>query len=99
MSLLESVVIYFQFIEFFCRVIEYLSNTKLALFTDVCGKNEIFSLAIKTECQNTCEDPTKSKTCVSDKVGNGCICKRGFFRNSKNQCVPPRECGNLKFTK
>ncbi|KAK3772184.1 hypothetical protein RRG08_035225 [Elysia crispata] len=43
-------------------------------------------------CQNTCLLPTKSTVCCDKEVVPGCVCKKGFFLDSKMNCVPLEEC-------
>ncbi len=56
-----------------------------------CGKNEVYG--IRSECPKTCLNPVKKYNCGILKPVEGCHCRRGFVRNSKEQCVRRRQCG------
>lgn len=54
-----------------------------------CPKNERFVECVG--CQNTCANPDIAARCrVICK--EGCVCREGWFRNSKGVCVPPENC-------
>ena len=54
-----------------------------------CGPNEEFKFC-GTACEPTCENPGP-RPCTRQCV-QGCQCRNGFYRNSRNQCVPLNKC-------
>ncbi|XP_077290901.1 zonadhesin-like [Arctopsyche grandis] len=55
------------------------------------GKNEFFSTCV-SPCGERCSNLGQDIVCNFLVCNAGCDCKPGFFRNSKNECVPPAEC-------
>ncbi|XP_077285189.1 zonadhesin-like [Arctopsyche grandis] len=58
-----------------------------------CSKNEVYTDCVG--CENTCARPDRAATCRVI-CSPGCVCIRGYFRNSKNICVPAKQCDSCK---
>ena len=56
-----------------------------------CGRNEIYQ--VRAECPRNCLHPTGRYDCGLIRPVEDCHCRRGFIRNSRNQCVRPNQCG------
>lgn len=58
-----------------------------------CGVNEQFSECMRPiACQRGCPQRIdQGKVCITSCI-SGCKCKRGYLRNSKNECVRYRFC-------
>lgn len=57
-----------------------------------CGANAIFK-SCGSACSPTCEHPIPADNCIHKCVA-GCFCKDGFVKNSKGQCILPKECSD-----
>ncbi|XP_077288741.1 zonadhesin-like [Arctopsyche grandis] len=55
------------------------------------GKNEAFTTCV-IPCGERCSNLGQDVICNFLVCNPGCDCKPGFFRNSKNEGVPPAEC-------
>lgn len=74
----------------------YLRNTKgVCVYyknCDTCKPNEIFDLCGNTEVVNTCDEPNLTSTSPPDECNAGCICREGYVRNDKKECIKIEEC-------
>jgi len=57
----------------------------------LCKKNQVYE--IRSECPKNCLYPNGKYKCGLVKPVEGCHCKKGFVRNSKEECVKEEECG------
>lgn len=60
------------------------------------GDNEIFT-ECKLPCGQKCEDLGRDIQCNTLTCTPGCDCRPGFYRNSKDECVPASLCGTFDF--
>uniref|UniRef100_A0A6E8WDQ7 TIL domain-containing protein n=1 Tax=Anopheles coluzzii TaxID=1518534 RepID=A0A6E8WDQ7_ANOCL len=59
---------------------------------DVCGPNEEYQTC-GTACPNTCADLNEQQKPCTKQCVQGCFCKPGFVRESKEgKCIPKCEC-------
>ncbi|KAI8784825.1 zonadhesin, partial [Biomphalaria glabrata] len=63
--------------------------------TTCAGKpNKVYSTSAALKCQNTCTNRAKEADCDDNEEFEGCVCKEGFFLDSKMNCVPEEQCDN-----
>lgn len=78
----------------------YLRNTKGVCVPykncDTCKANEIFDLCGNTRFANTCAEPNLSLTTPEDVCDAGCICRPGYVRNDKKDCIKLEDCPKCK---
>lgn len=87
-----------QYVNFPILTIENLSMNRrlkeMDLFSDICGFNKIFKKCGNIQCENTCDEPDRHKSCTPFlDCEPGCYCLEGFVRNDKFECVPRDHCG------
>lgn len=78
------------------KIIIYNITDEIIIVYNGRGRNEIFSRCFIDHCEDSCLHPTKSLGCTGE-CKRGCICSEGHIRNSKKECVLPKDCGKWFF--
>ncbi|XP_077291696.1 zonadhesin-like [Arctopsyche grandis] len=79
---------------------EYLRNTKdvcvLPVDCDTCKLNEIFESCSNPDCIDTCAEPDATTRCNrTTSCSPGCVCRKGYLKESNGECVRPEQCKSL----